>query len=99
MKRNGNQVVIEAVPAAKLKGNAVVQLVTYIPSQSVDIRRGENAGRKITYHNIVSGWERLGTWNGQSAYRYTANVPSGTPVVALVQNGDSGAILGAAQLR
>ena len=99
MKRNGNQVVIKATPNGRIGNGAVVQLVTYQPSETVKIRRGENAGRSITYHNIVQDWERVGTWNGSGTYSYTANVPAGTPVVCLVQNGDSGAILGAARLR
>jgi hypothetical protein len=31
---------------------------------SVDIGRGENHGRTITYHNVVRGWVKLGDWTG-----------------------------------
>jgi hypothetical protein len=31
---------------------------------SVDIGRGENHGRTITYHNVVRSWVKLGDWTG-----------------------------------
>jgi hypothetical protein len=34
-------------------GGYVVQLVKILPEQTVDIRRGENAGRTISYSNVV----------------------------------------------
>jgi hypothetical protein len=30
----------------------------------VEITRGENKGRTITYHNVVRRWVKLGDWNG-----------------------------------
>ena len=78
---------------------AVVDLVTYLPEATVDVLRGENAGRTLTYHNIVTDWTRLGAWPGKSAFRATAKVPEGVPVVVLVQARNSGPILGAHRLR
>jgi len=34
---------------------------------SVDIGRGENKGRSITYHNVVRRWIKLGDWQGTAA--------------------------------
>ena len=79
--------------------NSVVQLVTYRPVAKVDVRRGENAGRTLTYHNIVQDLVRVGAWDGRSDYSASAEVPAGTPVVVLVQARDAGPILGAARLR
>jgi hypothetical protein len=31
----------------------IVQLVAYSPHETVDISRGENAGRVAEYHNVV----------------------------------------------
>ena len=31
---------------------------------SVDISRGENHGRTLTYHNVVRRWVKLGDWKG-----------------------------------
>ncbi|MXX90796.1 MAG: DUF1223 domain-containing protein [Boseongicola sp. SB0665_bin_10] len=98
-RRNGDQISIEATPAGTAALPAVIDLVTYVPEATVDVLRGENAGRTLTYHNIVRDWARLGTWNGKSAFRATAQVPEGVPVVVLVQARNSGPILGAHRLR
>ena len=34
---------------------------------AVDIDRGENHGRTITYHNVVRRWVKLGDWGGTDA--------------------------------
>ncbi len=99
VKRSGGQITIEAATSAGLRNGAVVDIVTYQPKSTVDIRRGENAGRKITYHNIVQSWSRVGTWNGKGTYRATAKAPEGLPVVILVQSPNAGPILGVAHLR
>ncbi len=99
IRRSGGTVFIEASPATGDVPGAVVQLVTYTREATVDIRRGENAGKTLTYHNIVRTFSRLGNWNGSSPYRANADITEGVPVVALVQDRNSGAILGAAQLR
>ena len=33
---------------------------------SVQIARGENRDRMLTYHNVVRRWIKLGDWNGQA---------------------------------
>ena len=98
-KRVGDQISIEATTSGATAVPAVVDLVTYLPESTVDVLRGENAGRTLTYHNIVRDWTRLGSWNGKSAYRATARVPEGVPVVVLGQARNSGPILGAQRLR
>lgn len=96
---SGNQIAIEATPAGTIRGGAIVQLVTYVPKSTVDIRRGENAGRTLTYHNIVRDVTVLGQWNGSGVYRGFANLPQDGNVVVLVQARNAGPILGAARLR
>lgn len=32
----------------------------------VEVERGENRGKIITYHNVVRGWVRLGEWTGEA---------------------------------
>jgi hypothetical protein len=41
-----------------------VWLCPLAKSVSVEIGRGENHGRTITYHNVVRGWIKLGDWTG-----------------------------------
>ena len=42
-----------------------MQLVRYKPEETVTIERGENAGKTITYHNIVTSWEASGRVGGR----------------------------------
>jgi len=98
LTRQGDRVAIRA----NARGNVpdmVVQLVTYTPEATVKIRRGENAGRTITYHNVVQQLVPLGTWNGQGEYTSTARVAPGTPVVVMVQARGAGPIMGASHLK
>jgi hypothetical protein len=32
---------------------------------SVDVGRGENRDRTLTYHNVVRRWVKLGDWSGK----------------------------------
>lgn len=43
-----------------------VWLVMYDDSETVEIGRGENAGRTLTYHHIVLEMHRLTMWRGES---------------------------------
>lgn len=82
-----------------LDGDVLVQLVRYVPSETVEIGRGENAGSTFTYHNIVTEWETMATWNGRDAISVTHEVPGGDDAVVLVQQAGYGPILAAARAR
>ena len=41
-----------------------VSLVKYERAHTVPVRSGENNGAKLTYTNVVTGVEHLGTWEG-----------------------------------
>jgi hypothetical protein len=93
-----------AVPAGHdARGGGEVWLCALAQSIPVDIGRGENRGRSITYYNVVRRWVKLGEWNG-AAKSFT--VPTSTieaddvnSVAVLVQAGDGakpGRMLGAA---
>lgn len=61
---SGDQVTV-SVPSAKgepVKGE--IWLCPIIKNVSVEIRRGENSGQTITYHNVVRRWIKVGEWNG-----------------------------------
>jgi hypothetical protein len=45
-------------------GAAEVWLRPLAKAVQVEIGRGENNGRTITYHNVVRGWIKLGDWTG-----------------------------------
>ena len=96
--RSGDTVSIH-VETTRPVGASDIHLVSYTPSQTVDIQRGENAGRKLTYTHIVSDWAVIGHWPGQGAYDTTAKAPAGMPVVVLVQGERYGPVFAAARLR
>ncbi len=97
LTRQGNRVRVSAAPGAG--GDYVVQLVRYTPEATVAISRGENAGRNLTYSNIVTEWDVIGRWDGRSALSLDADVPGDSPVVVIVQQSTDGPIVGAARLR
>ncbi len=74
-----------------------VRLVRYEPQAMIEITRGENAGRTLTYTNIVQSWHELGQWDGQSDFETI--VAGELPAVILFQKADFGPILAARILR
>jgi hypothetical protein len=92
------------VPAAKdERGSGEVWLCTVSKEVPVEITRGENRGRTVTYHNVARRWIKLGDWTGK-AQTFTVPIADlkGEHVDAaavLLQGGSSdnpGPVLGAA---
>ena len=96
--RKGNTLTIHADANASLGGNTKVQLVRYTPSETVNIERGENAGRTITYYNIVRSWQTIGDWSGAAPLDLQANVKGDEPLVVIVQQDGPSYIVAAARL-
>jgi hypothetical protein len=71
---------------------------------AVQIERGENRGRKVTYHNVVRDWHKLGEWTGQSRSwtvsrsDFKAGVDEAAVIVQERSNGHPGRVLGAANI-
>ena len=59
----GNQLL---VTLPDLDRNATLWLVDIDHAADVDIKRGENTGRIITYHNVVRKIRSLGDWDGSA---------------------------------
>ena len=98
-QRVGNQIQIQAQPKATGLGNLVVQIVRYKPEETVAIRRGENAGKSISYVNIVKSVKVIGRWDGVSPLNATTPVTGDDPAVVIIQRDQFGAILAAAEIR
>jgi hypothetical protein len=96
--RDGEMLVIRVEADPPLDEPVFLQLVRYKPEETVDIRRGENAGRTITYHNIVTSWEGLGSWSGQEPLELTAPFPGDQPGAVIVQAGGPTEILAAVRV-
>ncbi|KKB84134.1 hypothetical protein VW29_11925 [Devosia limi DSM 17137] len=84
--------------------DATVWLVTYLDRADVDIERGENAGKKVVYTQVVTGRQVLGMWEAATgAYlklplgELLSDHASGLAIIVQQErSGLPGAILGAA---
>lgn len=75
-------------------GRCTIWMVSYDKSATVDIARGENAGKSITYHNVVDKMMRVGAWQGEQAA--TIDVPQPRPgegIAIFLQNDETGRVL------
>jgi hypothetical protein len=96
--REGDKLVIRAEADPPLTEPVRVQLVRYRPEETVVIERGENAGKTITYRNIVTSWERLEDWGGQAPLELSAPFTGDDPGAVILQTDGPAAILAAARI-
>ncbi len=96
--RTGNEIIVDVDPVSGVSGAMAVQLVKYHKGQTVNIGRGENAGKSIPYYNIVTEWKLIHGWDGKSALHISVNVKSDENAVIIVQDAPNGAILAARKL-
>lgn len=96
---DGEMVRISAEALRDPGGPLVVQLIRYDPEAHVEIKRGENAGHKLTYSNIVTEWRVVGEWDAQTPYTAEVKARGEKPVVVLIQHKGPGEIEAAARLR
>ena len=99
LSRNGDIVRIRATSKSRFPGGSTVRVATYSPEETVAIKRGENAGRTLSYHNVVRALTDIETWDGTGEFRASVRVGAGSPVVVLIQEGHHGPMLAAQRLR
>ncbi len=99
LTRDGDRVRIRAKSSEMLRRGATVRVATYLPKATVDISRGENAGRRLIYHNVVRNLIDVSTWDGAGEFRATVQSPDGVPLVVFIQEGHHGPMLAAGRLR
>ncbi|MBO6717173.1 MAG: DUF1223 domain-containing protein [Rhizobiaceae bacterium] len=63
----GENLVIEAGAGQIGQRKAHVILVSFDAAHVVQIQRGENRDRTLTYHNAVTAMQTVGVWKGRSA--------------------------------
>ena len=103
LERDGDMLKVEIAPRDGM-GDAVVWLVTYLNSAQVQIERGENAGKAMSYTQVVTGRHMLGMWEGDAGAKFklpltelAAEAGSGLAVIVQQERGGlPGAIVGAA---
>ena len=98
LARQGDQVRIQAETAGRAKGY-VVHMLRYQPTRDIKILRGENAGRSMSYANVVEDWRVLAEWSGRKPLDLVAEASGAAPVVVLIQAENHGRILAAQRLR
>jgi len=96
--RTGDTVEINARPLS-VDGSMVVHLVRYDPKKEIRISRGENAGRNMSYTNVVESWSVVGDWDGKDVLALSSPIEGDLPIVVIVQKADHGAIMAAVRLR
>ena len=93
-----------AIPDSSSDARGEVWLCGLKKAAAVQISRGENRGRTVTYHNVVRGWRKLGDWSGKSASwtmsrsDLKAGVDEAAVIVQERPNGHPGRVLGAATI-
>lgn len=76
-----------------------VYLVRYDPERSIAITRGENAGRTLSYYNVVDNWQVIGRWDGRGPLRIDTQLTGDLPSVVLLQRPGPGRIMAAARVQ
>lgn len=107
MVKNGGRLTVNVGEGSPPQAAGVKLVIVYFKTETpVDIKRGENAGKKINYRNSVVDTEVLGMWDGASmnveipANEIDAHNADGCAVLlqAITKDGSPGAIIGAAKL-
>lgn len=96
--REGDRLRITGVTESELPP-VTVELVRFMPAETVDIAHGENAGHRIDYVNIVTAWETVGEWGGAEPLQLDLTVTGEEPVVVILQEIGPGRIVAADVVR
>jgi hypothetical protein len=94
--RKGDSLVISADTTGAVEGPLDVVVVRFLAEDDVAIKRGENAGRTISYHNIVTAMDRVGEWSGNGPLQMEVAIKGDDRVVVILQKPGPADILAAA---
>ncbi|MCY4287544.1 MAG: DUF1223 domain-containing protein [Aestuariivita sp.] len=98
INRKNDLLSIDATLLQGIDQDIIVQLVRFAPDRMISIRAGENAGRNLTYTNVVTSWENIAKWGGQEDLSLQVPIQGPEGVVVLLQQDNFGPILAAAKL-
>lgn len=90
---------VGAQQAGSKFGMGTVWLAIVRPKVEVEIKHGENRGKKLTYYNVVRDLTVVGAWTGAATHIElpdSALRQPGERCAVLLQAGDGGRIIGAA---
>lgn len=98
LERKDGTLRILLVPIGAGAGQLDVNVVRFAPSVVVDIPRGENSGRSITYTNVVTDWDTVAQWDGTSKADVAVEGIGTDAIAVIVQRERLGPVVSAAVL-
>ena len=98
LEREADGLRIVARALGDLPDQLTIHLVRYQPHVERQIEAGENQGRKIDYHNVVTDWTVAGTWDTYAALDRTVPIDGSEPVAIILQDGTNGPVIAAAAI-
>ncbi|MEM8631060.1 MAG: DUF1223 domain-containing protein [Pseudomonadota bacterium] len=99
ISRSGDTLTINARPLQNVSKPVAIHLVRFNPEQTVQITRGENRGKTLTYSNIVTSWDTVDLWDGAEPISLKVDTPGDARIAVILQEEDLGPIHAAAQLK
>lgn len=100
----GAAIIIEtgSAPRDAEPKESTIWLAVVQKTVTVTVKSGENKGKTLTYYNVVRELTPVGLWNGRPATIRLARAaimrPESEDLIVLIQEPDSGPIIGAARL-
>ena len=99
LEHDKSNFIIRIGAGAKPRKPATIYIAAVDPSVTVKIKRGENHGRRITYHNVVRNMMPVGMWTGEATTirlrRQDVLAAGGKKCAVLLQAANAGPILAA----
>jgi hypothetical protein len=76
-------------------GISGIMLVSFDAQADTAVKSGENAGRRLAYHNVVRSMSKIGTWNNQAIHltQHLHDDEAGRDLAIIVQ-ADDGTVWG-----
>ena len=98
IRRDGDAVRISLKPGDTGSVPSDLHVVEFTPAVPVKIKKGENAGRHITYTNTVTAWTTVAEWDGANTLELNHPISAGQEVAVIVQTKNLGPVLVARRL-
>ena len=99
LEHDKSSFIIRIGAGTKPRKPATIYVAAVDPAVTVKIKRGENHGRKITYHNVVRSMMPVGMWTGEATTirlrRQDVLAAGGKRCAVLLQTANAGPILAA----
>ena len=97
--RSGDTLSLQGMAVGQNSDDASVYIVRYRPEATVEISRGENAGRTISYANVVTDMQVLTQWNLAEPLEMNVDLQGDLPAVIVVQGKKNGAVKAVAKVQ